>query len=67
MVSKLSVIAKTKPDHSRIVATLLAEATVLPSGLNATLRTSSRCPVNGCPSWVWVATSHSLTALSAVA
>src|SRR5436189_256370 len=50
-----------KPDHRRTVALTLTEASVLPSGLNATLVTGPVLLVSGKPRRVWVATSHSRT------
>jgi hypothetical protein len=52
--------------HSRIVLSALPEARRLPSGLNASLDTSSVCPWSG-ERRVWpVSTSHSLTVRSAL-
>src|SRR5262245_11531345 len=50
--------------HSRIFMSALPEASVLPSGLNATQLTASVCPVNFATS-LPDATSHSRIVLSA--
>src|SRR5437764_3787741 len=55
-----------KPDHSRTVLLPLAEASVIPSGLNATLLTGPVLPISGKPSCVWVTRSHNRIVPSAL-
>ena len=52
--------------HSLTVWSRLPDASVLPSGLNATANTESVRPVSGLPSWRCVATSHNRIVPSAL-
>ena len=53
--------------HNRTVSSQLAEASSVPSGLNATASTSAAWPVSGSPTGFPVAGSHSRTVSSQLA